>query len=91
MNTTDPSYYKWTQWIFLQMFKKGLAYKANMPVNWCTSCQVRAGQREKWWRAFASAAAARSSARRRASGCCRSPSTPTGSSTIWTAWTTSSG
>ena len=39
VNTTDPSYYKWTQWIFLQMFKKGLAYKASMPVNWCTSCK----------------------------------------------------
>ena len=37
--TTDPEYYKWTQWIFLQLFKKGLAYKAKMPVNWCTSCK----------------------------------------------------
>ena len=40
VNTTDPEYYKWTQWIFLQMFKKGLAYKASMPVNWCTSCKI---------------------------------------------------
>ena len=39
VDTTDPSYYKWTQWIFLQLFKKGLAYKASMPVNWCTSCK----------------------------------------------------
>ena len=39
VDTTDPSYYKWTQWIFLQLFKKGLAYKATMPVNWCTSCK----------------------------------------------------
>lgn len=39
VNTTDPSYYKWTQWIFMQMFKKGLAYKTTMPVNWCTSCK----------------------------------------------------
>ncbi len=39
INTTDPSYFKWTQWIFLQLFKKGLAYKAQMPVNWCTSCK----------------------------------------------------
>ena len=39
VNTTDPSYYKWTQWIFLQMFKHGLAYKTTMPVNWCTSCK----------------------------------------------------
>ncbi len=40
INTTDPSYYKWTQWIFLQLFKKGLAYKSEMSVNWCTSCKV---------------------------------------------------
>ena len=39
VDTTDPSYYKWTQWIFLQLYKKGLAYKATMPVNWCTSCK----------------------------------------------------
>ena len=39
VDTTDPSYYKWTQWIFLQLFKHGLAYKATMPVNWCTSCK----------------------------------------------------
>ena len=37
--TIDPDYYKWTQWIFQQLFKKGLAYKASMPVNWCTSCK----------------------------------------------------
>ena len=40
INTTDPAYYKWTQWIFLQLFKKGLAYKSEMSVNWCTSCKV---------------------------------------------------
>ena len=40
INTTDPDYYKWTQWIFLQLFKKGLAYKKEMSVNWCTSCKV---------------------------------------------------
>ena len=39
VNTTDPSYYKWTQWIFLQLYKHGLAYKTTMPVNWCTSCK----------------------------------------------------
>ena len=39
IDTTDPSYYKWTQWIFQQMFKRGLAYKTTMPVNWCTSCK----------------------------------------------------
>lgn len=40
INTTDPDYYKWTQWIFLQLFKQGLAYKSEMPINWCTSCKV---------------------------------------------------
>jgi leucyl-tRNA synthetase len=39
VNTTDPNYYKWTQWIFLQLFKHGLAYKAEMPINWCVSCK----------------------------------------------------
>jgi leucyl-tRNA synthetase len=39
VNTTDPNYYKWTQWIFLKLFEKGLAYRASMPVNWCTSCK----------------------------------------------------
>ncbi|MCD8047842.1 MAG: leucine--tRNA ligase, partial [Clostridiales bacterium] len=39
IDTTDPKYYKWTQWIFLQLFKHGLAYKTTMPVNWCTSCK----------------------------------------------------
>lgn len=40
INTTDPAYYKWTQWIFIQLFKHGLAYKKEMAVNWCTSCKV---------------------------------------------------
>ena len=40
INTTDPNYYHWTQWIFLKLFKAGLAYKAEMPINWCTSCKV---------------------------------------------------
>ncbi len=40
INTMDPEYYKWTQWIFLKLFKKGLAYKKEMPINWCTSCKV---------------------------------------------------
>ena len=39
VDTTDPGYYKWTQWIFLQLYKHGLAYKTTMPVNWCTSCK----------------------------------------------------
>ena len=40
INTTDPQYYKWTQWIFLQLFKNGLAYKAKMPINWCPACKI---------------------------------------------------
>lgn len=40
VNTTDPNYYKWTQWIFLKLFHAGLAYKSEMPINWCTSCKV---------------------------------------------------
>ena len=40
ISTTDPKYYKWTQWIFLKLFEHGLAYKAEMPINWCTSCKV---------------------------------------------------
>ena len=40
INTTDPQYYKWSQWIFLKLFKEGLAYKSEMPINWCTSCKV---------------------------------------------------
>ena len=40
INTTDPKYYKWTQWIFLKLFKAGLAYKKEMPINWCTSCKL---------------------------------------------------
>jgi leucyl-tRNA synthetase len=40
VSTTDESYYKWTQWIFLKLFEKGLAYKKEMPINWCTSCRV---------------------------------------------------
>ena len=40
VNTTDPGYYKWTQWIFIKLFERGLAYKAEMPINWCPSCKV---------------------------------------------------
>lgn len=40
INTTDPNYYKWTQWIFLKFFEKGLAYQAKMPINWCPSCKI---------------------------------------------------
>ncbi|HVX92960.1 MAG TPA: class I tRNA ligase family protein, partial [Candidatus Dojkabacteria bacterium] len=40
VNTTDPDYYKWTQWIFIKLFEKGLAYKKEMPINWCPSCKI---------------------------------------------------
>ena len=40
VDTTDPNYYKWTQWIFLQMYKRGLAYRKEMPINFCPSCQT---------------------------------------------------
>ena len=40
INTTDPEYYKWTQWIFLKLFKEGLAYKKEMQINWCTSVRL---------------------------------------------------
>ena len=46
VNTTDPNYYKWTQWIFIQLYKHGLAYKATMPINFCTSCKV--GLANEW-------------------------------------------
>lgn len=46
IDTTDPKYYKWTQWIFIQLFKKGLAYKANIAVNWCPSCKINLANEE---------------------------------------------
>ena len=46
INTTDPGYYKWTQWIFVQMFKKGLAYKQEIAVNWCPSCKINLANEE---------------------------------------------
>src|SRR3989344_3071819 len=46
VNTTDPKYYKWTQWIFVQLFKKGLAYKSEIAVNWCPSCKINLANEE---------------------------------------------
>ncbi len=46
INTSDPEYYKWTQWIFIQLFKKGLAYKQEIPVNWCPSCKINLANEE---------------------------------------------
>ncbi len=75
VNTTDPEYYKWTQWIFLQLYKHGLAYKKEMNVNWCTGCKCVLANEEVV--ASASGAAARWSTASRANGCSRSPPTPT--------------
>jgi leucyl-tRNA synthetase len=58
VNTTDPAYYKWTQWIFLRLFERGLAYKAEMPINYCPDCRVGLANR-KLWTAAANDAAAR--------------------------------
>ena len=68
INTTDPEYYKWTQWIFIQLFKKGLAYKKETTVNYCTGCKVVWPTRRSST-ASVSAAAAPLSRRTRASGC----------------------
>ena len=46
LDTSDPSYYKWTQWIFLKLFEKGLAYKSEMPINWCPKCKVGCANEE---------------------------------------------
>ena len=90
INTTDPSYFKWTQWIFLQLFKHDLAYKAKMPVNWCTSCKCVLANEE-----VVDGVCERCGApvvrKEKASGCCALPNTPTGSSTIWRIWILLSG
>ena len=64
VNTTDPAYYKWTQWIFLKLLENGLAYKAEMPINWCTSCKCGLANEE-----VVNGVAVRWCARSRASGC----------------------
>ena len=46
IDTSDPAYYKWTQWLFLKIFEKGLAYKAKMPINWCPKCKVGCANEE---------------------------------------------
>ena len=63
VNTTDPSYFKWTQWIFLQLYKHGLAYKTQMPINWCTSCKCGACKRRGRRRRVRALRQRRSSAR----------------------------
>ena len=69
INTTDPEYYKWTQWIFLKLFEKGLAYKQEMPINWCTSCKVGLSNEGRLSTAYASVAAVKLCRSARASGC----------------------
>ena len=90
VNTTDPSYYKWTQWIFLQMFKKGLAYKASMPVNWCTSCKIVLAN-EEVVDGVCERCGGQVIRKEKSQWMLAITSTPTGSSTTWTTWTTSSG
>jgi len=68
VNTTEPEYYKWTQWIFLKMYEKGLAYKSEMPINFCTGCKVGLAN-EEVVAACANAAAAKWCARSNPSGC----------------------
>ena len=81
-----PAYYKWTQWIFLQLFKAGKAYKKAAAVNWCPQRQDRAGQRAGHQRPLRALRHAWSSSGRWSSGSSGSPSTPTG---CWPIWTTS--
>ena len=91
INTTDPEYYKWTQWIFLQLYKKGLAYKKETTVNFCTGCKVVLANEEVVNGVCERCGQPRWCSVSRASGCSRSRPTPTASSTTWTMWTTSSG
>ena len=77
INTTDPSYYKWTQWIFLKLFENNLAYKKEMAVNWCTSCKCVLAN-EEVVNGVCERCGNEVVARKRASGCSKSPSTPTG-------------
>ena len=53
LNTTDPDYFKWTQWIFVKMFEKGLAYEKEFPINWCPSCKTGLATK-RWWTESAS-------------------------------------
>ena len=83
VNTTDPAFYKWTQWIFVKMFKEGLAYEKEMPINWCPSCKTGARPaRWAWpmkkWSTAAATAAVRPSQRKISnSGCFALQSTRT--------------
>ncbi len=72
INTTDPSYYKWTQWIFLQLFKKGLAYKKEMAVNWCTSCKCVLANEEVVNGVCERCGSEKLSKKKRANGCLKS-------------------
>src|SRR6478609_7937476 len=83
VDTTDPAYYKWTQWLFLQLYKAGKAYKKQGAVNWCPSCKTVLAN-EQVEGDTASGAAPRSSSGCWSSGSSGSPSTPSGSSTTST-------
>ncbi|MEI2720058.1 MAG: class I tRNA ligase family protein [Gemmatimonadales bacterium] len=84
LSTTEPSYYKWTQWVFLQLYKQGLAYKKNGAVNWCPSCKTVLSNEQVDRRARASGAARSSSSASWSSGTSGSPTTPSGCSTTST-------
>ena len=89
INTTDPSYYKWTQWIFLQLYKKGLAYKKEMSVNWCTSCKVVLANEEVVGGVCERCGGEVVHTRQKPVDAEASPLTRTGSSMIWRTWTSS--
>ena len=76
LNTTDPKFYKWTQWIFVQMFKKGLAYEKEFPINWCPSCKTGLAN-EEVVNGRCERCGAEVTKRTSASGCYGSPSTRT--------------
>lgn len=82
VDTTDPKYYKWTQWIFLQMYKHGLAYKATMPVNWCTSCKCVLAN-EEVVDGVCERCGSEVVRKEKASGCCELQNMPSALSTIW--------
>ncbi len=88
VDTTDPDYFKWTQWIFLQLFERGLAYQSRGPGELVPGPGHRAGQRRGHRRQERARRPSRRAACPCASGCCASPPTPTG---CWTTWTWSTG
>ncbi len=85
--TCHPDYYRWTQWLFLQFYKRGLAYKKKAPVNWCPQCQTVLANEQVVQGECERCDTPVTQKRRWSSGSSASPSTPSGSSTTWTSWT----